>query len=110
MRAFDIGGMLTEQRPHLFWISIDYLGMHSDKSAATALFDHLEIVPIGTRLLVGRWSAAPCIFGDLSPCRQHRFPVAAFSIRGHRWWLLGMPTGFELCHQFLRNFFLRFGN
>ena len=110
MRTFDIGGVLTEQSLHLLWIPIDHLRMHSNESTATALFDDLQIVPVCTWLLVCRRSAPPCIFGDLSPCREHRFPVAAFPIRGHRWRLLGVPTCFELPHQFQRDFFLRFGN
>src|SRR5512142_1112339 len=75
-----------------------------------ALFDNLQIVPVWTRLLLRGRSASPCIVRDLSSRRQHRFPVAAFPIRGYSFRLLGMCTLLELAHQFERDCFLRFLN
>ncbi len=51
MRAFHIGGMLPQQSPHLVRVPIDHLRMHSDEPTAIGLFDHLQIVPVCTRLL-----------------------------------------------------------
>src|SRR5947209_15440200 len=110
MRAFDIGSMLTQQSPHLVRVSIDDLCMHSDEPTARALFDDLQIVPVGIRLLVRRRSASPSVLRHVSPGLQHGLTIAAFPIGRHRWWPLGMAALFELGHQLEGHFFLRFGN
>jgi hypothetical protein len=75
-----------------------------------ALFDDLQIVPVWTRPLLRGRSASPCIVMDPPPLLEHRFPVAAFPIRGHSFRLLGTSTLLELAHQYERDFFLLFGN
>jgi hypothetical protein len=50
MCAFHIGRMLAKKSLHLLRIPIDHLRMHRDESAKDALFDDLQIVPVGTRL------------------------------------------------------------
>lgn len=44
-------------------------------------------------------SAAPCVLRDLSPCFQHRLPVAAFPIGCPRLRGRGVIARFELGHQ-----------
>src|SRR5436305_943336 len=83
MRAFDIGGVLTEQSLHLLWIPIDHLRMHSNESTATALFDDLQIVPVCTWLLVCRRSAPPSVCRHAPPRLHHRLAIASYPF--HRW-------------------------
>ena len=98
MRAFDISGMLSQQSSHRLRVPIDPLRMHSDKPTASTLFDDLQIVPVGTWLLVRGRSASSSIVRDPSPCCQHGLTVAAFPIGGHSWRRLGVATFFELGH------------
>src|SRR5256885_418884 len=110
MRAFDIGRLFSQQSPHLLRIAINHLCMNGNEPTARALFDDLQIVPIWTWLLVGRRSASPPIFGDLSPRLYHRLPVATFPIGCHSWRGRGVAARLELGHQLEGHFFLRFGN
>src|SRR5438477_8360594 len=86
MRAFDIGRLFSQQSPHLLRIAINHLCMNGNEPTARSLFDDLQRVPIWTRLLVGRRSASPPIFGDLSPRLSHRLsarlPFPSVAIAG----------------------------
>src|SRR5437763_1606695 len=110
MRTFYIGRVLAEQGSHLFRVAVDDVRMDRDEPTARTLFNDLQIVPIGTRLLVGRGSASPSVFGDLSPSGEHRLTIASFPIGRQSWRSLRMPTVLELRHQLEGHFFLRFGN
>ena len=70
----------------------------------------LEILPTGLWLLVRRRPTLTRVFGHLAPRLDHRFSVAALTVRCYRWRSMWVTTSLELFHQVCCHFTLVFAN
>jgi uncharacterized membrane protein YedE/YeeE len=74
------------------------------------LFDDLDILPIGGRLLVHRGTASPAIGGNLAPGGYHRFPVRPFPIGGKGRRAIRAEALLEMGHHLVGGFLFGFGH
>ncbi len=92
----DVGRAGPQHRQNLLWIAVDHLELRADDTAMDiALFDHLRILPVGTRPFLGRSSSDTLVGGHLPVDRNHRFADASPTIGERRRGTIRVPTRLE---------------
>src|SRR5919202_1269512 len=93
VRALHVRRVPAHQLEHLVWITIDDRAMHRRPPTARALVDHLHVLPVWLRLLLGRRTPPPLIGRHLAPGLHQGSAIIAFAIGCHRRTLLafGIP-------------------
>src|SRR5688572_11046844 len=102
--------MPAHLRQYLVGIAVHNGDMDSGEAIARALFDHLQILPVGLGLLEGWWTSPASVVRNLSPGVDQGGAIVAFAISRHRRWRIRMPTLLQVSHQVVRHLLLRLAN